>query len=136
MTICAACGRMEINMRYFKEIKLWKIISLNIIIGLLLSGPFLVGLVLLFGLFRKPSLIEQMQGLGISIGILFAIFILNFLLWQFGKEKGITVDNKQVSGKKFFMKIIITIVALLITIGSFFIPGMNRLWLKLNGWWF
>lgn len=63
-------------MRYFKEIALWKIILLNVVIGAFMSVPLLYGLLLLCGLFGRPQdTDEKIIGIFILITILAVIFI-------------------------------------------------------------
>ena len=125
-------------MRYFEEVSLWKIILLNIVVGLLMATPVLFCLIFMFGLFSTPTVIERLIGLGIFGGIIFFILFANFLLWKLCRNKNTMNEHKGKSKRRIttLIKLFLIVVTLLLTAGSFFVPGINELWLKLNGWWF
>lgn len=120
-------------MRYFKEIAFWKIVLLNIIVGLCMSAPFLIGLLYCFGFFRPPTTGEQLLGILIFVFILSIILLSNFLLWKFGKKQ-YNENKKNENIHKKTVKIIVILVILFLTIGSFFV--LPDIWLIFNGWWF
>lgn len=119
-------------MKYFKEIKLWKIILLNIVVGFLLSTPVLFGLIFFSGLFSPPTITDQLIGLCIFFAVLFTIVFSNFLLWKFNKKQ----FDKNMKNKITSLKLLLLLVIIVVTIGSFFIPIISNLWLKFNSWWF
>ena len=120
-------------MRYFKELALWKIILLNIVVGLCMSGPFILGIIYSFGLFTSPSPKERILGILIFLMILAAILLSNFLLWKFGKKKEIE-PAKEVNKKTLFAKPIILLIILVLAVVSFFV--LPDLWIFFNSWWF
>lgn len=117
-------------MRYFEEIKLWKIVLLNICIGFLMSTPTLIGLILFFGSSGPPIMTEQIVGLGILIGIIFIIFLSNFILWNVSK-KNLKSNKANRNTKINFLKLALILSILILSVGSFFIPGILDMWLKL-----
>lgn len=122
-------------MKYFKEIKLWKIILLNIVVVFLLSTPVLFGLIFFSGLFSPPTITDQLIGLCIFLAVLFTIVFSNFLLWKFSKKQ-LDKNMKNKNNKITSLKLLLLLVIIVVTIGSFFIPIISNLWLKFNGWWF
>ena len=67
---------------YFNTVKLWKIVVLNIIVGMILSVPLFIGVILIFGLFNPPSITSQLQGTAILLGIIIGIILNNYVLWR------------------------------------------------------
>ncbi|WBW96369.1 hypothetical protein [Oceanirhabdus sp. W0125-5] len=119
-------------MRYFKEIPLWKIILLNIIVGLSMSGLLFIGCVFFFGLFSTPTINERLIGLFIFSFILFVIILSNLLLYKLQKKQ--PSQSIMINNKLSFLKLILLLIILIFSAGSFFL--LPDLWIKLNGWWF
>ena len=120
-------------MKYFKEIALWKIVLLNLIVGICMSGPFLFSLVLTFGIIRGSKFEEKIIGIFIFFIIIILILLANFILWTFANKKITELINKE-NKKSSYMKLFIVLIILFMTVASFFV--CPDIWLIFNGGWF
>jgi len=122
-------------MRYFKEIALWKIILLNIVVGALMSGPFMLGIIALVGIFTPPTVESKIAGILIFLFIIIVIVSSNYLLWKYGKKKySGNTENEGKSRNITLLKLILIVTLLIITLASFFV--FPNVWSRFNSWWF
>ena len=112
---------MKTNIKkYFKEVEAYKIIILNIVLGLIASLPVMVVSVVLFISDRTPSIIEYLIALIAIITMLLLTIACNYLLYKLTKKK--------VKNKNYKTCILATIIIFLLCSGIFFafpVPIVN-----------
>jgi len=122
-------------MRYFREITIWKILLLNIVVGMLMSGPFMMGIVLLNGMFTASTVDDKIAGVFIFLLIISVIIFSNYLLWKYGRKKyDVDIENEGKRKNIILFKVMLIVIILLIALGSFFI--LPNIWSIFNSWWF
>ena len=131
-------------MNYFRIVKLWKILTLNIIVGVLVSSPIFIGLIMINGiLFSAPSIEEKLQGYAIITVSILVVILANYILWKAEKKRlnnnlesiNSNGDNHRNSRNRIsvWLKVVIVIIVAVIGMMSFMFEDF---WLFLNGWWF
>ncbi len=99
--------------KYFEQVQIYKIIILNIILGIIASYPVMLASLFMFGLFVKPTNLERLIGLIILISTILLIIFFNYLLYK--------IDKKKAKNKKIGLYILITLIVIILFTGSFFI---------------
>lgn len=118
--------------KYFLYVPFAIAVTINILSGLLASGPFLIGLVFLGGFFSEPTSKERLIGLLIMSAIIIAAIAVNYLTFKICQYKR---RNKiKPASNKSVLKGLIIIAVFIICVMSFYIAP--DVWLWLNGWWF
>lgn len=109
--------------KYFRQVEVYKIVVLNVILSIIASYPVMLASLFIFGLFVEPSVTERIIGfiILISTALLFVFF--NCLLYKIDKKKA---ENKRV---KLYM--LITLLVIILLAGSFFI--FPSVWLNIWG---
>lgn len=106
--------------KYFKEVEAYKIIILNIVLGLIASLPVMVVSVVLFISDRTPSIIEYLIALIAIITMILLTISCNYLLYKLTKKK--------VKNKNYKACILATVIIFLLCSGIFFafpVPIVN-----------
>lgn len=136
MTFCALSSAkgMDINMKkYFLYVPFAIAVIINILSGLLASGPFAIGSFFLGGgFFSSPTSKEKLIGFLIMSAIIIVAIAVNyftFKICQYKRQNKI----KPVSNKS-FLKGLIIIVVFIVCVMSFYTA--LDVWIWLNGWWF
>lgn len=106
--------------KYFTHVPLWVSILVNIILGILASGPFVACVILIHGIFNKePSMQEKLIGWCIILATLIIFLAVNFLIYYICKKKQIETEVK-LNRKKIIIRLFIIIFLLVFFTSSFF----------------
>lgn len=119
--------------KYFTHVPLWLSILVNIILGILASGPFVFCVILINGLFSKPSIQENLIGWCIVLATLIIILAVNFVIYYICKKKQVKTAV-ELDRKKIIIRFFIILILLVFFTSSFF--TFPDLMLTLYHWWF
>jgi len=104
-------------------------------VGMLMSGPFMMGIVLLNGMFTASTVDDKIAGVFIFLFIISVIIFSNYLLWKYGRKKyDVDIENEGKRKNIILFKVMLIVIILLIALGSFFI--LPNIWSIFNSWWF
>lgn len=118
--------------KYFTYVPFMIAVIINILLGMMTSGPFLFGVVFLGGLFSTPTSKERLIGILIILAIIIATIVVNYLTFKICQYKRQN-EIKSVSNRNFLKGLIIIVIFIVCVMSFYTMPG---LWLWLNGWWF
>lgn len=128
----AIVERILFMKKYFSCVPFMIAVIINILLGMLTSGPFLFGVVFFGGFFSTPTSKERLIGILIMLAIIIAAIVVNYLTFKICQYKRKN-EIKSVSNRS-FLKGLIIIIIFIVCVMSFY--TMPSLWLWLNGWWF
>jgi len=104
-------------------------------VGMLMSGPFMMGIVLLNGMFTASTVDDKIAGVFIFLFIISVIIFSNYLLWKYGRKKyDVDIENEGKRKNIILFKVMLIVIILLIALRSFFI--LPNIWSIFNSWWF
>lgn len=118
--------------KYFSYVPFVIAVIINILLGLLASGPFLFGVVFIGGLFSAPTSKERFIGILIMLAIIIAAISVNYLTFKICQYK--RQNEIKPAGNRSFLKGLIIMAIFIVCVMSFY--TMPDFWLWLNGWWF
>jgi len=107
--------------KYFEQVEVYKIVILNVILGIIASYPVMLSSLFIFGLFVKPTIIERIIGFIILISTALLFIFFNYLLYK--------VDKKKAKNEKVKLCMLITFLIIILLAGSFFI--FPSIWLNI-----
>ena len=116
-------------MKYLKEVEIWRILILNTFMGLIMSGPFTLSLMIIDG-FNEVGIDSRLIGVCMLLAVTSSILASNYILWKVSKKQNIRRKN---IGNMLAIKTTSVAMTLGITIGSYF--TMNPIWKAINSWW-